>query len=125
MSTLSKQTIQRLAVLRALSLWKNGAYGPVRVHKTLFFADKNAGDQEWHLFTFKKWQLGQYSDEIAAALNGLRSAGCISTVYDGPSERIVPTMADETLTKIENLFRDFFKRWDDALLPAFEDWAYL
>jgi hypothetical protein len=124
-ASLSKETIQRLAVLRAVSMWASGAYGPVRVHKTLFFADKTAGDKEWHLFTFKKWQLGQYSDEIADGLNALRAAGCIDTVYDGPSERIIATVSSKTETKIKQLFRDFFPVWHKALTPAFKEWAYL
>jgi hypothetical protein len=124
-ASLSKETIQRLAVLRAVSMWANGAYGPVRVHKTLFLADQKAGDEDWHLFTFQKWLLGQYSDEIAEALNALRAAGCIETIYDGPSERIVATIPARMQTKIKRLFRDYFWEWHKALDPAFKEWAYL
>ena len=51
MAILDKKTIQRLATLYALSLWSRGAYGPVRLQKTLFFADKNneAGLAAFHV----------------------------------------------------------------------------
>jgi hypothetical protein len=125
MASLSKKAVQRLAVLHTLGLWRRGAYGPVRVHKTLFFADRNAGDKEWHLFTFKKWRLGQYSDEIADALNRLRTAGCICTAYDGPSERIVATIPEQTRKTIGRFFKEYFYHWHKALVPAFHEWAYL
>ncbi len=107
MAVLTKQTIQRLAVLRALSMWRRGAYGPMRLHKTLFFADKDA-PAPWRLFTFKKWLLGQYSDEIADALNALREAGTISTSYDGPSERLKVEVTTDTRRQLADFFRMYF-----------------
>lgn len=124
MATLSKDTVQRLAVLRALSMWQKGAYGPVRLQKVLFFADKG-NRPDWRLFTFKKWRLGQYSDEIAESLNALRDAGRVTSVYDGPSERIralVPSAMRRSLTRF---FRDYFWEWSEALDSAFNTWAYL
>ncbi len=125
MSILTKQTIQRLAVLHAVSRWKQGAFGPVRVHKTLFFADKQADDPRWRLFTFKKYLLGQYSDEISEALNGLADAGCIETVYDGPSGRIRSRVSIRAAALVEKFFKGFFPKWSASLNDSFDKWAYL
>ena len=124
MAVLAKETIQRLALLHALSLWKRGAYGPVRVHKTLFFADMN-GDPDWRLFTFKKWRLGQYSDEIAGSLNDLRDAGRITSWYDGPSERLRAEIPSALKLKIDRFFADYFGEWKKSLSRAFCKLAYL
>lgn len=125
MATLPKKTIQRLAVLRAVSMWKTGgAYGPLRVQKTLFFADRDSGSQQ-HLFTFKRWRLGQYSDEIADAMNGLRDASRIETVFDGPSECIRASLSPRASQRLERFFRRSFPAWSRALKPAFQEWAYL
>jgi hypothetical protein len=67
MAKLGRETVQRLAVLRALTLWRRGPYGPVRLQKTMFRADQNHPEQK-RLFTFKKYYLGQYSQQIAEAL---------------------------------------------------------
>lgn len=125
MATLSKQTIQRLAVLHTLALWKSGAYGPVRLHKTLFFADKDAADDRWRLFGFKKWWLGQYSDEVASVLNDLQHAGRVETIYDGPSARIRARISAQMRRRIGGFFDEYFAEWSMALLPAFRKWAYL
>jgi hypothetical protein len=125
MGCLSKRAIQRLAVLHTLALWRRGAYGPVRVHKTLFFADKNSADQTWRLFTFKKWNLGQYSDEIASSLNDLQAAGRVSTVFDGPSQRIRAHVPPSMRPRIAAFFADYFREWNAALKPAFKEWAHL
>jgi hypothetical protein len=125
MASLSKQAIQRLATLCAVSLWRRGAYGPVRVHKTLFFADQAADDPDWHLFTFKRNYLGQYSDELSDALNGLQMADCIRLFCDGDSVRFVATISSSARSKIERLFRQYFSEWRKALGPAFKKWAYL
>ena len=124
MAVLSKVTIQRLAVLRALSMWQRGAYGPLRLHKALFFADKNT-PAGWRLFTFKKWRLGQYSDEIAGTLNALRQAGRITTRYDGPSERMKADLPKATSRLLEEFFREYFPAWNENLTRSFHDWAYL
>ncbi|HVC94523.1 MAG TPA: hypothetical protein VND64_12570 [Pirellulales bacterium] len=125
MGCLSKRAIQRLAVLHTLSLWRKGAYGPVRVHKTLFFADKNSVDATWRLFTFKKWNLGQYSDEIASALNDLQAARRVSTLFDGPSERIRAHVPASIRPRIAAFFANYFQEWSAALKPAFKEWAHL
>ena len=124
MAVLSKKTIQRLAVLRALSLWQRGAYGPVRLHKMLYFADKETGE-EWRLFTFKKWFLGQYSNEIAEALNALRAAGVVTTWYDGPSERINADLSAPIRSQLSVFFGTYFPEWSAKLRHAFRKWAYL
>lgn len=124
MAVLSKATVQRLAVLRTLSMWRRGAFGPLRVHKTLFFADRDIGNK-WHLFTFKRWFLGQYSDEIAESLNALKQAGRITAYYDGPSERISGDLLDSEKTLVLAFFSDYFPDWEKNLLPAFRQWAYL
>ena len=124
MARLSKQAIQRLAVLHALAMWRRGAYGPVRLHKTLFFADRDAKAGE-PLFTFKKWRLGQYSDEISDALNALQEAGRIRSHYDGPSERLKAEVSPLARRRMEAVFRKAFPRWEKSLHRAFEEWAYL
>ena len=82
MAKLAKETIQRLAVLRALSMWRTGAFGPVRLQKTLFYADKR-NPRRKHIFTFKKYYLGQYSPEVSDALNSLRASGRLRCTYAG------------------------------------------
>ena len=124
MAVLSKKTIQRLAVLHSLSLWQRGAYGPVRLHKTLFFADKDTAP-EWRLFTFKKWFLGQYSDEIAQALNALAQAGTVTTRYDGPSERIIANLSKLVREDLADFFSVYFPEWSENLTQAVQQWAYL
>jgi hypothetical protein len=124
MAVLSKQILQRLATLHALSLWKRGAYGPLRLHKALFFADKH-NEEDWRLFTFRKHLLGQYSDEIAETLNDLRSIGKVSSWYDGPSERLRAEISLATKRKIATLFRKHFPDWYTGLKSAFAKLAYL
>ena len=70
--------------------------GPVRLQKTLFFADKE-NEAGWRLFTFKKYYLGQFSDELTESLE--RSSGDGENqvaLWDGPLERLtanVPVLA--------------------------------
>jgi len=124
MAVLQKESIQRLAVLRALSMWQRGAYGPVRLQKTLFFADKDA-DPKWRLFSFKRWRLGQYSDEISDALNGLREMGRITCWYDGPAERLKAEISRKAQRQIASFFQSYFPEWRASLRSAFDTWAYL
>ncbi len=124
MATLSRQTIQRLAVLHTLSKWQRGAYGPVRVQKTLFFADQ-ANDPLSRFFTFRKYYLGQYSREISDALNALRDSGRLKCVFAGPAERLQVTLSTESKQKIAKLFRQRFPKWEKGLKQAFLRWAYL
>ena len=124
MAEFSKETVQRLAVLRALSLWRKGANGPVRIHKTLFFADKS-GNAEGHLFTFRKWHLGQYSDEIAESLNQLRKIGRITCLFEGPSDRLRAEISGRTRNDLATFFQEHFCQWHDSLKLAFSKWAYL
>ena len=124
MATLDKKTIQKLAALRALGMWSRGAYGPLRLQKTLFFADKD-NIPEWRIFTFKKWRLGQYSDELSESLNDLDSAGRINQIFDGPSTRIKAVMPPRTKHKVAKFFRSYFPAWNVGLTKAFRTWAYL
>lgn len=124
MATLTRETIQSLAVLRVVTQWDQGACGPVRVHKTLFFADE-ANDPDWRLFTFKRWHLGQYSDQIAASLNRLQDAGRIRGIFDGPSERIVATVPPQTPAQLRAFFACHFPEWNTAFRKAFKEWADL
>ena len=124
MAVLTKKTVQRLAVLHALSRWRRGAYGPLRLHKTLFFADKE-NDPGWRVFAFKRYYLGQYSDEIADSLNELRGLNRIRSVYDGPSERLRAELPIAARTRIDLFFRRYFSDWYSSLGVAFDKWAYL
>lgn len=125
MAALSKEAIQRLAVLRALYLWRKGADGPARLHKTLFAAQKTSKDRQWRLFDFKQGRLGEYSNEVASALNDLQHAGRIETIYDGLSARIRAKVPVKTRRQIDLFFEEYFTEWSNALLPAFRKWAYL
>jgi hypothetical protein len=73
MAKLSKQTLQRLAVLRALLFWRRGAFGPMRVHKTLFFAEDEHKSERF--FDFKKWHLGQFSEQIEELRDAVETKG--------------------------------------------------
>ena len=125
MASLSKETIQKLAVLRTLSLWEKGAYGPVRLHKTLFFADKHASDPKGSIFTFKRWYLGQYSDEIAQALNELQNASKVKMHFDGPSGRLEARVSPNKKKVVVSFFKQHFSAWEKSLRTAFREWAYL
>jgi hypothetical protein len=124
MAILSKKTIQRLAALHALALWRRGAYGPVRLQKTLFFADKD-NPAGWRLFTFKKYYLGQFSDELADSLNDLREMGRVKSRYDGPSERLTANIPVLARGRIKHFFCEYFPTWHAALQKAFQQIAYL
>jgi hypothetical protein len=122
MARLSKATIQKLAVLRALSLWKHGAHGPVRLQKIMFAADfPNARK----LFTFQKYYLGQYSEEISAALNSLRAGGWLTSQFDGPAERLEAVVSAGAADKIRSLFTLAFPKWENELKQAFSKWGHL
>ena len=124
MAVLSKSALQRLAVLHALSLWRRGAYGAIRVQKALFFADHES-EPKWRLFTFKKWRLGQYSDEVSDALNVLHAAGRVTSWFDGPAERLKAEVPKPRQREISDLFRNHFSDWFKNLNRAFTKWAYL
>ena len=84
-----------MPVLRTLLLWKNGAHGPLRLHKTLFCADRNSfGKQHRHFFTFKKWHLGQFSDDIADALDYVRCYERIRAVVEGERFHLLEAIAE-------------------------------
>lgn len=123
MAKLSKQTLQRLAVLRTLFLWKRGAFGPLRVHKTLFFAEDKHQSQRF--FNFKRWEHGQFSEDIAESLNDLLNAGRITFVFDGPSVRLLPKTAPELRAAVERMFDDSFTAWTSALKETQEVIGYL
>lgn len=125
MATLSRATLQKLAVLRALSLWKKkGAYGSLRLQKILFYADKDNNPTR-RLFTFKKWLLGQYSDEVSETLNDLRRAGRMVGEFDGPAERLVPVVSPDVRAELESLFGRHFRDWTGALKVAFKELGFL
>lgn len=116
MAKLSKRTLQRLAVLRALLLWRRGAYGALRVHKTLFFSEEKHGSQRF--FDFKRWHYGQFSDEIENSLNDLSHSGRMNLVFDGACVRLVPNLAGDLQATIERLFEVHFSAWNIALLET-------
>ncbi len=122
MARLSKKTVQRLAVLRALVNWSNGAYGPLRVHKTLFFTDMN---YQKKLFTYKKYHYGQYSEDITAALNALRAAGILQCIFDGPAERLRVAIPGKTKRQVERLFEQRFPLWERSFQRSFREWGHL
>ncbi len=123
MAKLSKQTLQRLAVLRALVLWKHGAYGPLRVHKTLFFTEEKHPSERF--FDFKRWMHGQFSEEIDASLNDLARAGRMAFVCDGPSVRLVAQLPDDLRQTLERVFEDNFRAWTAALKETHDTIGYL
>ena len=123
MAKLAKETIQKLAVLRALTLWRKGAYGPVCLHKTMFAADNN--NPHKRLFTFKKYYLGQYSTEVSNALNSLRASGRLQIAYDGPAERLKAVVSPDLEKKIRKLFEAAFPQWEKELRKVFREWGYL
>ena len=96
----------------------------MRLQKTLFFADKS-NLPEWRLFTFKKWHLGQYSNEIASSLNDLRATGRLTSLFDGPAERLRAEIPDRAKREILKFFRAHFNEWHNSLEAAFPKWAYL
>jgi hypothetical protein len=124
MAKLSRKTIQRLGVLRALSLWQNGADGKVRLQKTLFFADKR-NDPDKRLFTFKKYFLGQYSPEVSEALNALHKSTKLECHFDGPAERLSVSLPQPVREAIEKIFSRTFPAWEKTLAESFREWAYL
>lgn len=122
MANIKRETIRSLAVLRVLFLWQHGAYGPVRLHKTMFAADRASSQ---HIFTYKKYYLGQYSQNISDALNTLQSAGRLKSIYDGPAERLKAVLSLESILKIKKLFSRGFPEWEKKLKEAFSVWGYL
>lgn len=123
MAALARRTIQRLAILRAVSLWgKGGAYGPLRVQKTLFFAGSSLPDE--HFFTFEKGRHGQYSDEVTTSLNVLKRAGKIDVDFAADADRIYTTVPASAANMIISLFEHSFSTWNAALLESFSEWGY-
>jgi len=122
MANLPKKTVQKLAVLYALTLWQRGAYGAFRVHKTLFYADKG---KPKHLFTFKRYHYGQYSDDVVTVLNSLQRSGRLTVHFDGPSERLKPMIPHEALHKIESLLKKNLPDWFCGLRKSFRELGYL
>src|ERR1700722_2267940 len=116
MAKLSKRTLQRLAVLRALLLWRRGAYGPLRVHKTLFFSEEKHGSQRF--FDFKRAQYGQFSEEIEESLGDLAHSGRMDFVFDGACVRLVPNVSSDLRSTIERVFEQHFNAWNVALLET-------
>lgn len=125
MAALSKQTIQRLAVLRAIDMWQKGAPSGVRLQKTLFFADKKLPKSVRRLFTFRRWHLGQYSDEVSEAINSLLKACRITVLYDGPADLLRTSLSQDTRRIVQRFFSRYFPEWNRGLRTAFKTWAYL
>jgi hypothetical protein len=119
---LSKRTVQRLAVLYTLSMWRRGAYGPVRVHKTLFFAQKKNRDC---LFTFKNYVHGQYSRDVDIILNSLQEAGRLKVHFDGASARLQPQMPRGVKSQLERLLSQSLPEWYRGLKTSFKKFAYM
>jgi len=122
---LDKYALQKLATLQALSLWgPRGAYGEVRLQKVLFFAERD-NDPSWRFFTFKKYFLGQYSDEVSVSINALASANAIRMAMDGPAMRFISVASSRWRAAIDGFFSDYFSTWHEALARAHREWAYL
>jgi uncharacterized protein YwgA len=122
MSKLTKKTIQKLAVLRTLTLWQRGPYGSLRLQTIMFAADKL---NKTKIFTFKKYYLGQYSEGISDALNALRAAGVLTSLFDGPAERLKAEVSLQTADKVRKLFTHAFPQWERELKRAFHQWGNL
>jgi len=125
MTALSKQTIQRLAVLRAIDMWQKGAPSGVRLQTTLFFADKKIPKSGRRIFTFRRWRLGQYSDEVSDAINSLLNAGQITVQYDGPADRLRTSLSPESRRIVQRFFAKHFPAWNRGLRSAFKTCAQL
>lgn len=61
MGIISKATLQRLFLLSVLEQFKNGVYGAKRLQKVIYFIEKNIDIQP---FGYKRYQYGQYSEEL-------------------------------------------------------------
>ena len=124
MPVFSKETLQRLATLHAISNWgDSGAFGEMRVQKTLFFADKNSGER--HILTFKKWDYGQYSEDVAKCLNAIRAAGRLESEFGGQAIRIYATIGPHAKRLIAKALKCNFSSWFAEFGKAFSEWAYL
>jgi hypothetical protein len=124
MPVLSKETLQRLATLYAVSNWgDSGAFGELRVQKTLFFADKNSGER--HILTFKKWDYGQYSEDVASSLNAIRAAGRLELEFGGQAIRIYSMIGPQAMRLIAKVLKCNFSNWFVEFGKAFSEWAYL
>lgn len=123
MALIHKTALRRLATLHAVSLWKNGAFGPLRIQKTLFFADQESNEP--YFFGFKKWRLGQFSDEVAASLNDLVKAGIVAVNFQGPADIFTTNVAEGTLAAVATAMRDSFPHWHAAISQTIREWGYL
>lgn len=122
MATLSKDTLRKLVVLHALSQWRRGAFGLTRVQKTLFFAEHEA---EPRLFTFKRYYFGQYSDDLAPALNGLQRACRLECRFDGSAERLVAVLDAEDRDRLRRAMRRLLPAWCEGFKTSFQEWGLL
>lgn len=123
MVKLPKEAVRKLAVLYALSQWNKGAYGPMCVHKTLFFAEKDLAGK--YLFTFKKYRLGQYSKEIDDALNSLQEAKRLHVVFDGAATRLATDISWEVKNRIALFFVRCMPEWQCSLQAAIKQYVYM
>lgn len=123
MARLTRETIQRLAVLRALALWHNGPFGKCRLHRTLFLADKS--NPRKRLFTFRKYRLGPHSPDVSNALNALSKSSRIECVFEGPAERLKAAVSRSAISTIKHVLARRFPQWEAGLIQAFSESGHL
>jgi len=77
MGTISSNTYKRLFLLHTIGCFPQGAFGKIRLQKTVYFIEK---ELEKRPFEFKHLHYGQYSEELEDVREELISMGYVSAL---------------------------------------------
>jgi len=111
MGTLSRKTLERLTLLAAIAEYPDGCYGRERLQKVVYFGSKDARTKP---FTFKYWNHGQYSWDIADRAIELATLGLIIAT---PLETTDGEREGDKLSFIESDYRVKFQLLMEQVAP--------
>jgi len=75
MGTISKETYRRAFLLYLVGQFRDGVFGKTRLNKVVYFSTK---ELRYVPFEFRKWKLGQFSEQLGDENDLLLSMGYLS-----------------------------------------------
>lgn len=78
MGRISADTLRRLYLLNVIATFPRGSYGLLRLQKVAYIAQR--GGKQPKPFKYKKYHLGQYSEELDAVKDQLCSMGYVAAL---------------------------------------------
>lgn len=124
MAPLPIDSLRRCAVLAALQQAPLYLRRLRSLNKLLYLTDISL-PAEKRLLTFHRGEFGEYSEQVAAILNELMTAGRLTVAFEGADEVLTPNLTPVGSESVTSIVRMAFPAWRQALSDALARWSQL